>query len=155
MNTKIVTAALLGFTLLTGCATVAPSVEQAPWGENNTVMIAETKVALSSNLWINAMPSATAKSDHMVNVALYIESKQGLSANLAVTSVTLRQGEQVWVIAEDEFELRTHSDSQWEVALLVEANIDDSLPVDVAVSLGSNDKMFWLIDRNIKVDTVY
>lgn len=155
MNTKMATVAILGFTLLTGCAATAPSAEQAPWGENNTIMISETKVALSSNLWINAMPSATEQSGQMVNAALYIESKQGLPANLAVTSVTLRQGEQVWVISEDDFELRTHLDTQWEIALLVEANIDDSLPVDVAVSFGSDNKAFWLIDRNIKIDTVY
>jgi len=155
MKTKIATAAILGFTLLTGCAAITPAAEQAPWGENNTVMIAQAKVALSSNLWINAMPSTTAKNDHMVNAALYIESKQGLPANLEVTSVTFRQGDQVWVVSEDEFELRTHSDTQWEVALLVEANVDDSQPVDVAVNFGSDGKTFWLIDRSIKVDTVY
>lgn len=144
---------MLGAALLTGCS-ASPSVD-APWGSGQTAEVADATVSLTSNLWINAMPSADAESDQALNGALYIESKHELPASLDVVSVALRQGDKQWLVSAQDFELRSHSDQRWEVAFAVGANIDEQVKVDVALQLASGELQTWLIERGVEVDTTY
>ncbi|USD65722.1 hypothetical protein [Vibrio sp. SCSIO 43136] len=147
-------AILLGAALLAGCATSQVDT-QAPWGADQQVSFAQATLELNSSLWINMMPSAAQDREFTLNAALYIVTQQELPADLAVSQVVLRQGDTTQIISTSDFELRTHSEQQWEVALNTGMNIDSDKSVDVALELNHDGQTQWLIERNVKVDVAY
>ena len=50
---------------------------------------------------------------------------------------------------------RTHNETQWEVAFVWQLEIDSEQPVDVAVELKDGETVKWLVEKDVKVDTVY
>ena len=140
----------LGVALLAGCAT-----QPVGWEQDNQIVVADTKVTLKSNLWLNKMPTIGEVQDSTLHGALYLESESTLPPELDVESITLQQGEDSWMIDGDLLELRTHSPNQWEVVFVWQFPIDSSLPVNIALQLNNNDTIEWLVEKNVKVDTVY
>lgn len=141
----------LGAALLAGCAN-DPAIE---WQQSNQAVVAEAKVTLKSNLWLNKMPTIGQEQDNTIHGALYLESDAALPAELGVDSVTLQQGGESWEIDAEQVELRTHNPSQWEVAFAWQFPIDADKPVDVALKLDNNGQVAWLIEKGVKIDSVY
>jgi uncharacterized protein YcfL len=141
----------LGAVLLAGCAK-DPAIE---WQQSNQTVIAEATVALKSNLWLNKMPTIGQEQDNTIHGALYLESNAPLPAELDVDTVTVQQGEESWEVDGEQVELRTHSPNQWEVAFAWQFPVDVDKPVDVALKLDNNGQVAWLVEKMVKIDTVY
>lgn len=140
----------LGVALLAGCAT-----QQVGWEQDNQVVISEATVTLKSNLWLNKMPTIGEVQDSTLHGALYIESDATLPAELDVESISIQQGEETWLIDGDLLELRTHSPNQWEVVFVWQFPVDAAQPVDVALLLKNGEKVDWLVEKDVAIDTVY
>ncbi|KOO14699.1 DNA polymerase III subunit beta [Vibrio xuii] len=147
---KKVALVSLGVALLAGCAT-----QQVGWEQDNQAVIAESTVTLKSNLWLNKMPTIGEVQDNTLHGALYLESDSTLPAELDVENISIQQGEETWVIDGDLLEMRTHSPNQWEVVFVWQFPVDPNQPVNVALLLNNNDKVEWLVENNVKIDTVY
>jgi len=141
----------LGAALLAGCAN-DPAIE---WQQSNQAVVAEAKVTLKSNLWLNKMPIIGQEQDNTIHGALYLESDAALPAELGVDSVILQQGGDSWEIDAEQVELRTHNPSHWEVAFAWQFPIDADKPVDVALKLDNNGQVAWLVEKGVKIDSVY
>ncbi|MGB1321610.1 MAG: hypothetical protein ACPG5L_11820 [Vibrio gallaecicus] len=135
---------------LAGCSTT-----QVEWQQDNQIKVAEATVVLKSNLWINKMPSIGEAQDQMLHGAIYLQATSELPAELAVEGLTIKQGAETWLIDGNDLELRTHSETQWEVAFKWQLEVDDTQPVDVAVQLKDGEAVKWLVEHDVKVDTVY
>ncbi|KAB0478754.1 hypothetical protein F7Q91_15895 [Vibrio chagasii] len=135
---------------LAGCA--APQVE---WQQDNQVEVSAATVTMKSNLWHNKMPTIGETQDKTLHGAIYLESDSELPATLAVESVTVKQGSDTLLVTADDLDLRTHSETQWEVAFVWQLEIDSEKPVDVAVELKDGETVKWLVEKDVKVDTVY
>ncbi|MFA0566811.1 hypothetical protein [Vibrio gallaecicus] len=135
---------------LAGCSTT-----QVEWQQDNQIKVAEATVVLKSNLWINKMPSIGEAQDQMLHGAIYLQATSDLPAELAVEGLTIKQGAETWLIDGNDLELRTHSETQWEVAFKWQLEVDDTQPVDVAVQLKDGEAVKWLVEHDVKVDTVY
>ena len=135
---------------LAGCA--APQVE---WQQDNQVEVSAATVTMKSNLWHNKMPTIGETQDKTLHRAIYLESDSELPATLAVESVTVKQGADTLLVTADDLDLRTHSETQWEVAFVWQLEIDSEKPVDVAVELKDGETVKWLVEKDVKVDTVY
>ncbi|USD40667.1 hypothetical protein J4N42_11515 [Vibrio sp. SCSIO 43135] len=140
----------LAMAALAGCNSTSVN-----WEQGNQAVVAESNVALKSNLWIDKMPSIGEVRDQNVHGALYLESEQPLPAELVVESVSIKQGKEVWLIDSDSLDLRTHNESQWEVAFTWQLELDSEQPVDIAVQIDTNGVKNWLVEKKVKVDTVY
>ena len=140
----------LGVALLAGCAN-----EPMVWEQDNQVMVASTTVALKSNLWLNKMPTIGEVQENNLHGALYLESNGELPADLAIDQVTLKQGEETWVLDGDLLELRTHSENQWEVVFVTQLAFDSERPIDVSLQLNLSDQIEWLVERDVKIDIAY
>mgnify|MGYP000046816186 FL=1 len=140
----------LGVALLAGCAS-----EPVGWEQDNQVVISQATVSLKSNLWLNKMPTIGEVQDNTLHGALYLESDNTLPAELDVESISIQQGEDTWRIDGDLLELRTHNQNQWEVAFVWQFPIDAAKPVNVALMLNHNGQVDWLVEKNVKIDTVY
>ncbi|MDN3614097.1 hypothetical protein ACFFUS_20845 [Vibrio gallaecicus] len=135
---------------LAGCSTT-----QVEWQQDNQIKVAEATVVLKSNLWINKMPSIGEAQDQMLHGAIYLQATSELPAELAVEGLTIKQGAETWLIDGNDLELRTHGETQWEVAFKWQLEVDDTQPVDVAVQLKDGEAVKWLVEHDVKVDTVY
>lgn len=140
----------LGAALLVGCAT-----QPVVWEQPNQITVEQATVELKSNLWINKMPTIGEVQESNLHGALYLESDKALPAELDVESISIKQGDESWVIDGDLVELRTHNQNQWEVAFVWQFAIDPEQPVDVALQLTINNQQDWLVEKNVKIDTVY
>ena len=140
----------LGVALMVGCTT-----QQIGWEQGNQIEIADTTVELKSNLWINKMPTIGSVKDSTLHGALYLESDKALPAELDVESVTIQQGDQSWIIEGDLLEMRTHNQNQWEVVFVWQIPVNIEQPVDIALQIKRDDNVDWLVEKNVKVDTVY
>ncbi len=140
----------LGVALLAGCAN-----EPMVWEQDNQVTVASTTVALKSNLWLNKMPTIGEVQENNLHGALYLESGGELPADLAIDQVTLKQGEETWVLDGDLLELRTHSENQWEVVFVTQLAFDSKRPIDVSLQLNLSDQVEWLVERDVKIDIAY
>ena len=67
----------------------------------------------------------------------------------------LSKGADTLLVTADDLDLRTHSETQWEVAFVWQLEIDSEQPVDVAVELKDGETVKWLVEKDVKVDTVY
>ncbi|MCT4351381.1 hypothetical protein [Vibrio sp. NC2] len=135
---------------LAGCS--APQVE---WQQDNQVEISAATVTMKSNLWHNKMPTIGEAQDKTLHGSIYLESDSQLPATLAVESVTVKQGADTLLVTADDLDLRTHSETQWEVAFVWQLEIDSDKPVDVAIELKDGETVKWLVEKDVKVDTVY
>ena len=135
---------------LAGCS--APQVE---WQQDNQVEVSTTTITMKSNLWLNKMPTIGEAQDKTLHGAIYLESDSQLPASLAVESITVKQGADTLLITADALDLRTHNETQWEVAFVWQLEIDNEQPVDVAVELKDGETVKWLVEKDVKVDTVY
>ncbi|MDN3700253.1 hypothetical protein ACFFUO_16040 [Vibrio artabrorum] len=135
---------------LVGCS--APQVE---WQQDNQVEVSEATVTMKSNLWHSKMPTIEEAQDKTLYGSIYLESDSQLPATLAVESVTVKQGADTLLVTADDLDLKTHSETQWEVAFVWQLEIDSEKPVDVAVELKDGEIVKWLVEKNVKVDTVY
>lgn len=135
---------------LAGCSTA-----QVEWQQDNQVEVAETTITMKSNLWLNKMPTIGESQDKTLHGAIYLESDTQLPATLAVESLTVKQGADTLLVTSDDLDLRTHSQTQWEVAFVWQLEIDSDKPVDVAVELKDGEIVKWLVEKDVKVDTVY
>ena len=135
---------------LAGCST--PQVE---WQQDNQVEVSAATVTMKSNLWHNKMPTIGETQDKTLHGSIYLESDSQLPATLAVESVTVKQGADTLLVTADDLDLRTHSETQWEVAFVWQLEIDSEQPVDVAVELKDGETVKWLVEKDVKVDTVY
>lgn len=140
----------LGAALVTGCAS-----EPTVWEQTHTTQVAQPIIELKSNLWVNKMPTIGEVQDRTLHGALYLESDKVLPAQLGIEAISIKQGDEVWEIDGDLLELRTHSESQWEVVFVWQFAIDPANPVDVAVQMNMDNKLQWLVEKNVSIDTVY
>ncbi|UTT85567.1 hypothetical protein LZI70_04630 [Vibrio pelagius] len=135
---------------LAGCS--APQVE---WQQDNQVEVSTTTITMKSNLWLNKMPTIGEAQDNTLHGAIYLESDSQLPATLAIESVTVKQGADTLLITSDDLDLRTHNETKWEVAFTWQLEINSEQPVDVAVELKDGEVVKWLVEKDVKVDTVY
>ena len=135
---------------LAGCS--APQVE---WQQDNQVEVSTTTITMKSNLWLNKMPTIGEAQDNTLHGAIYLESDSQLPATLAIESVTVKQGADTLLITSDDLDLRTHNETKWEVAFAWQLEINSEQPVDVAVELKDGEVVKWLVEKDVKVDTVY
>ncbi|KHA60159.1 DNA polymerase III subunit beta [Vibrio variabilis] len=140
----------LSAALLAGCAN-----EPVVWEQTNTIEVAQTNIALKSNLWVNKMPTIGSVQDSTLHGALYLESDKVLPAQLVVESLSIKQGDESWQIDGDLLDLRTHNQNQWELAFVWQFELDAEKPVDVALQVRVDDKTEWLVDTGVVIDTVY
>lgn len=140
----------LGFALLAGC-----SSPQVGWQQDNQIVINEAQVHLESNLWLNKMPTIGEMQEQALHGALVLTSSTTLPADLDVESISLRQGDETWLIDGDFLELRSHSENQWEVSFVWQFSFDPQQPVDVAVMLNNGADIEWLVEKGVVIDTVY
>ncbi|MCG9596508.1 hypothetical protein L1D15_07180 [Vibrio sp. Isolate25] len=141
---------VLGAVLLAGCASTPVG-----WEQDEQVAIEGATVRLKSNLWLNKMPTLGEVQDQTLHGALYLESDKILPATLEVDSISIKQGEESWVIDGDLLDLRTHNQSRWEVAFVWQFAVETEKPVDVALMLKNGDKVEWLVEKDVVIDTVY
>jgi len=144
---KIALACVLA---LAGCSTTNVS-----WDQDNQIDVAQSTVNLKSNLWLNKMPTIGEEQEHNLHGALYLESSADLPADLTVKSVSLKQGDNTWLVDGEALELRTHSETQWEVAFVWQLDVDAEKVVDVAVEVEQGGLSQWLVEKEVKVDSVY
>ena len=144
---KIALACVLA---LAGCSTTNVS-----WDQDSQIEVAQSTVTLKSNLWLNKMPTIGEEQEHNLHGALYLESNSDLPADLTVKSVSLKQGENTWIVDGEALDLRTHSETQWEVAFVWQLDVDADLAVDVAVEVEQAGQSQWLVENEVKVDSVY
>lgn len=144
---KIALACVLA---LAGCSTTNVS-----WDQDSQIEVAQSTVTLKSNLWLNKMPTIGEGQEHNLHGALYLESNSDLPADLTVKSVSLKQGENTWIVDGEALDLRTHSETQWEVAFVWQLDVDADLAVDVAVEVEQAGQSQWLVENEVKVDSVY
>ncbi|MBW3697103.1 hypothetical protein EK599_15490 [Vibrio sp. T187] len=142
--------ALVGLLALAGCTTTAVS-----WQQDNQIEVAQSTVTLKSNLWLNKMPTIGEEQDKNLHGALYLEANNDLPADLAVKSVSIKQGDNTWMIDGDALELRTHNETQWEVAFVWQLAIDNTKTVDVALELEHGGNAQWLVESAVNIDSVY
>ncbi|MEZ9057085.1 hypothetical protein [Vibrio pelagius] len=135
---------------LAGCS--APQVE---WQQDNQVEVSATTITMKSNLWLNKMPTIGEAQDKTLHGAIYLESDSQLPATLAIESVTVKQGADTLLITSDDLDLRTYNETKWEVAFAWQLEISSEQPVDVAVELKDGEVVKWLVEKDVKVDTVY
>ena len=135
---------------LAGCSAL-----QVEWQQDNQVEISAATVTMKSNLWHNKMPTIGEAQDKTLHGSIYLESDSQLPATLAVESVTVKQGADTLLVTADDLDLRTHSETQWEVAFVWQLEIDSDKPVDVAIELKDGETVKWLVEKDVKVDTVY
>lgn len=141
----------LAMALLAGCS----STPQVGWQEDRQVTVNKVNVELKSNLWVNLMPTIGEVQEQNVHGALYLRADKELPANLTVDSLIIKQGDSEWEIDGDLLELRTHSESQWEVVFVwqIEANMEKT--VDLALLLDDAGNKAWLVEKGIRIDKVY
>ncbi|WP_394153024.1 hypothetical protein [Vibrio maritimus] len=154
---KVVTALALSIALA-GCAS-SPATDSAMWASSNTAMVEQQTVSLNSNLWIDMMPkigetSALVKEQNLYG-ALNLSTDNQLPADMDVSKVVLKQGDMTWEFEGSDFELRNHSESQWEVAFNWQLEVNITKPVDVAVQLIDGENKTWLVSKQVNIDTVY
>ncbi|CAM2779234.1 hypothetical protein [Vibrio neptunius] len=147
---KKIALVVLGAVLLAGCST-AP----VGWEQRNQATVEEATVRLKSNLWLNKMPTLGEVQDQTLHGSLYLESDKLLPATLEVDSISIKQGDDSWTIDGELLELRTHNQSHWEVAFVWQFAVNADQPVDVAVMLKNGDKVEWLVEKEVAIDTVY
>lgn len=140
----------LTLALLAGCA-----LPQVGWDQDEKVIINDAQIQLTSNLWLNKMPTVGALQEQSLHGALNLESSQPLPADITVESVSLRQGDDVWIIDGDDLEIRTHDENQWEVVFAWQFELDPNKTVDVALQLNHQDSLDWLVEKQVQIDTVY
>lgn len=144
----------LAFTIcvlaLAGCS--APQVE---WQQDNQAEVSAVTVTMKSNLWLNKMPTLRETQDKTLHAAIYLGSDSQLPATLAVERVIVKQGADTLLVTADDLDLRTYSETQWEVAFVWQLEIDSEKPVDVAVELKDGETVRWLVEKDVKVDMVY
>ncbi|NVC63485.1 hypothetical protein FC652_10135 [Vibrio sp. 05-20-BW147] len=143
--------ALLPLILLAGCATEPP----ANWQQDNQITIADTRIQLASNLWINQMPTLGESQQDNLHGALYLSSENDLPASLIVTELTIKQGDREWKIDGEVLELRTHSENKWEIAFVWQVNFDTDKHVDLLVEFEYAGKRQWLVERDVAIDKIY
>ncbi|OCH13097.1 MULTISPECIES: hypothetical protein [unclassified Aliivibrio] len=135
---------------LSGCQMTSEST--VDWQQDNKVEIMNTQIQLSSAVWIDQMPTIGSEEDESkFNVALTLSSKQVIAPELTIEKVVMRQGEESWVLTDDEFEVRVHDNHTWEIAGQSFHTLDSAKLLDIAVQV--NDE--WIIENNIQIDTVY
>ncbi|MBN3491391.1 membrane lipoprotein lipid attachment site-containing protein [Vibrio neptunius] len=147
---KKIALVALGAVLLAGCSTVPVG-----WEQRNQATVEEATVRLKSNLWLNKMPTLGEVQDQTLHGSLNLESDKLLPATLEVDSISIKQGEDSWTIDGELLELRTHNQSHWEVAFVWQFAVNADQPVDVAVMLKNGDKVEWLVEKEVAIDTVY
>lgn len=145
--------ALLPLVLLAGCAT-EPDVS---WQQDSELTIADTRIQLASNLWINQMPMLEGSQQGNLYGALYLSSENELPASLTVNELTIKQGVSEWKIDGQQLELRTHSENKWEISFAwqVEQDFEPEKRVDLLVELEHQGKREWLVERSVTIDKVY
>lgn len=87
--------------------------------------------------------------------ALNLSTENQLPADMDVAMVVLKQGDMTWEFEGSDFELRNHSESQWEVAFNWQLEVNITKPVDVAVQLVDGENKTWLVSKQVNIDTVY
>ncbi len=154
---KILTALALS-AALAGCST-SPATDSKVWMTGNTAMVEQQTVRLESNLWIDMMPkigeTTALVKEQTLHGALNLVTDTQLPADMDVAMVVLKQGDVSWEFEGDDFELRNHSENQWEVAFNWQLEVNITKPVDVAVQLVGGDKQTWVVNKQVNVDTVY
>ncbi|MBA5763931.1 hypothetical protein H2O73_16325 [Vibrio sp. 404] len=140
----------LTLALLAGCAS-----PQVGWDQDEKVIINDAPIQLTSNLWLNKMPTIGELQEQSLHGALNLESSRSLPADITVESVSLRQGDDVWIIDGDDLEIRTHDENQWEVVFAWQFELDPNKTVDVALQLNHQDSLNWLVEKQVLIDTVY
>ena len=140
----------LGLAILAGCS--SPKIG---WEQDEIITINGDDVQLTSNLWLNKMPSIGKLQQQDLHGALYLESDVPLAADMEVASISIRQGEQTWLIEAEGIEVRTHSEEQWEVVFAQPLEIDAQQPIDVAVQLIYQGQENWLVEKQVNIDEVY
>ncbi|MCJ2375893.1 hypothetical protein LNL84_03505 [Vibrio sp. ZSDZ34] len=142
-----------------GCGAMTETSETERWSNNKVVMLSKQQVNLESNLWIDKMPKVgetkALVSEQVVFGSLNLSSPGQIPADLDVSKVVIKQGEQVWLLEDSDFELRNHSEQQWEVAFAWQIDVNTIQPVDIAVELEDGTQQVWLSQSNVEIDTVY
>lgn len=147
---KKLVSLVLGSALLLGCA-----AQDVVWNSSDQLDVAEATVVLESNLWLDKMPTVGDDTKDTLHGALYLKSNAVLPAELDVETVTLKQGDQLWQLTPDQFDLRTQDEHHWEVAFSQPFDVGSEEPIDVAVALTYQGMVKWLVQNQVTVDKVY
>ncbi|MGR6841417.1 hypothetical protein ACU5DF_21410 [Aliivibrio wodanis] len=128
------------------------SQPQVDWKQDNKIEVVDAQIQLNSAVWVDQMPTIGEERDESkVNFALTLTSEQVIAPELVINTVVVRQGTQSWEMAESEFEVRVHDNHTWEIAGQSFYDIDVNKGIDIAIE--TNDE--WIIETEIKIDTVY
>lgn len=149
MKTRLLVG-VLSIGLLGGC-----SSDRVVEERDLQSVVESTQIMLSSHLWINMMPAIGAVQNTQLHGSLYIDSTQILPVDMDVQSVLIRQGNRSWMIHDELLELRTHSQNRWEVAFVRPFEINPDLPVEVELTIETNERVEQLTEKNVEVQRVY
>jgi hypothetical protein len=153
MTVFTMTAAIMG------CSAMTANSETERWSNDKVIMLSQQQVNLESNLWIDKMPKVgetkALVSEQVVFGSLNLSSPGEIPADLDVSKVLIKQADQVWLLEDSDFELRNHSEQQWEVAFAWQIDVNTTQPVDIAVELLDGSQQVWLSQSNVDIDTVY
>ncbi|MFA0084231.1 hypothetical protein BCU70_07830 [Vibrio sp. 10N.286.49.C2] len=156
MKKTITTIALA--IVLGGCSS-SSVMDNDMWIAKDTAMVEQQAISLSANLWIDMMPkigeTQPLMKEQMLHGALNLSTESQLPADMDAVKVVLRQDGETWTLDSEDFELRNHSEEQWEIAFKWQLAFNNSKPMDVAVLLVNSDKEIWLTNQQVMVDTVY
>ncbi len=145
--------------VMMGCSAMTATSETERWSNDKVIMLSKQQVNLESNLWIDKMPQVgetkALVSEQVVFGSLNLSSPGEIPAALDVSKVVIRQAEQVWLLEDSDFELRNHSEQQWEVAFTWQIDVNTTQPVDIAVELLDGTNRVWLSQLSVEIDTVY
>lgn len=134
----------------------ACSTHSVNWQHSNLATLSQLSIQLKSNLWTDLMPRiGTETASQNLNGTLSLETSGQLPAELTISTVVIKQGEEVWFIAGDDVELRTQSETRWEVVFKSSIEADVNKPVSVALGVKDNQGEAWLVEHNVMIDKVY
>lgn len=112
-------------------------------------------VTLNSVLWFNMMPALGDTPELRLHGALTLINIDGFSAAMEIIEVELHQNGEKYRIGAEQYELRAHSQNQWEVVFNLPIPLDDRRPVDVLVKVSEQGKTFWVVEEDVGIDVVY
>ncbi|CAM4253522.1 hypothetical protein [Vibrio agarivorans] len=135
---------------LFGCQSVsnndASSAQEAAYNQS---------IDLKSALWFNKMPTIDDAPEMNLHGSLVLEQSEGFSAELDITRVELHQAKETYLIDQQQFELRSHSENQWEAAFALPIELDENKTVDVVVYFTEEGKQSFVAEKGVAIEVVY
>lgn len=146
---KFATICLAG-TMLFGCSNQFSQPENS-----SVVMVNNVKIALNSDLWINNMPSIGSSSEKVLHGSLHLNAKHVLPEGLKANRLVIQQGDKRWSLSEEQLELRSNNENQWDVVFAQPLDVNDSASATVSLQVSENGDAQWLVEKEVQIEAVY